>query len=73
MIVHECVHLCEEDTNPDCDCMKQVCCWEEQRMVESAFQWALAQRYPCLIDAPHCGMGDDATFASSCSYAGYIQ
>jgi hypothetical protein len=64
-ILHETLHLCETDTNPDCDPAVKLCCWQEQRMITSVFAWAMAQRYDCLSMEPNCHAGDPAQFANS--------
>ena len=41
-------------------------CWDEARMVVSMWQWAMAQRYPCLADIKDCQPhGDPVVFANS--------
>jgi len=66
VILHELVHLCELDTNPDCDVeTTALCCWQEQRMVASMFAWAAVQRYPCLASDAACHADDPTLFANS--------
>ncbi|MEQ1572301.1 MAG: hypothetical protein ABMA64_42145, partial [Myxococcota bacterium] len=78
VILHEFVHMCEDDTNPDCTSVDNygsviaLCCSEEQRMTQSMFQWAMSQRYSCLsTPTARCKLGDPTQFASSDQYVGY--
>lgn len=58
MLLHEMVHICGDDgcssNGGDGACHLSDCtdatpeCWDEARMIDSAFQWAMAQRYPCV-------------------------
>lgn len=67
-ILHELVHNCERDTNPDCtpeDVAPEFCCWQEQRMIGSMWEWAMAQRYPSLASTDGCHAGNICRFANS--------
>jgi hypothetical protein len=72
-ILHEFVHICGDGPAPstnhnDPDPLGFTACWDECRMIDSAFQWAMAQRFPCITGncAPCVGfMADPAVFAYS--------
>ncbi len=69
VLLHEMVHMCAIDSNPDCTPRElpagEQCCWEEQRMIGSLFDWAMAQRYPCLQTALNCHAANPCLFANS--------
>lgn len=54
VLLHEMFHLCEADTNPDCNPDVTECCWQEQRMAASIFAWGMARRYTCLQGLADC-------------------
>jgi len=71
-LLHELVHVCaggyggkHKDFQFDDELYAQTC-WDEPRMAATMFRWAIAQRYPCILEDPTCARyPEDQFFARS--------
>lgn len=77
VILHEILHGCLpiftqnlDDWHWPWNTNDAHCGCDTPDMVESAFAWAVAQRYPCLTEVGECSfMGDDCMWMNPCEFS----
>ena len=71
LILHELTHICVDGFGgghfPDGDPLNTDGCWDAARMMDTAWQYAMSQRYPCMVAAP---MGKCACAATKSKFVG---
>jgi hypothetical protein len=68
-MLHSCLAIWNESFDDENKAPDPECGCDTPDMVESAFAWAIAHRYPCILDDSDCFFfGDDCMFMTPCDF-----